>query len=284
MSKTEKKESWITKSLNEIVAAKRGISYSGEQLGQKDKGHPLYINMKTFRKDGSYNTEGEKHFGGSFGTKDLLNENELLIVNTDVTPQGDILGVPLKIPKKYVNSPILYSHHVTALKHNHNVTKDFLYYKLCEERIRKDIRSYGRGTTVKMLNLTEILEIQIELPPLKEQQKIAEILTSVDEVIENTQSQIDKLEDLKKATMNELLTKGIGHTEFKETEIGRIPKSWKVLTLGEMMELIKPGPFGSSITKSNYVESGYKVYGQEQVIRGDASFGDYFISKAKYED
>ena len=42
--------------------------------------------------------------------------------------------------------------------------------------------------------------------------------------VENTQKQIDKLQDLKKATMNELLTKGIGHTEFKASELGRIPK------------------------------------------------------------
>ncbi len=66
------------------------------------------------------------------------------------------------------------------------------------------------------------------IPPLPEQKKIASILTSVDEVIENTQKQIDKLQDLKKATMNELLTKGIGHTEFKDSELGRIPKSWEV--------------------------------------------------------
>ena len=66
-------------------------------------------------------------------------------------------------------------------------------------------------------------------PPLPEQKKIASILTSVDEVIENTQKQIDKLQDLKKATMNELLTKGIGHTEFKDSELGRIPKSWEVI-------------------------------------------------------
>ena len=65
-------------------------------------------------------------------------------------------------------------------------------------------------------------------PPLPEQQKIASILTSVDEVIEKTQTQINKLQDLKKATMNELLTRGIGHTEFKDSPVGRIPLSWEV--------------------------------------------------------
>jgi len=78
---------------------------------------------------------------------------------------------------------------------------------------------------------------QVPLLKYKEQRKIAEILTSVDEVIEDMQSQINKLEDLKKATMNELLTKGIGHTEFKDTEIGRIPSAWELLSFGEVFEI-----------------------------------------------
>ena len=41
----------------------------------------------------------------------------------------------------------------------------------------------------------------------------------------------------------------------------------------------KAGPFGSSLKKDCYVPAGYKVYGQEQVIRGDATFGDYYIGQ-----
>ena len=99
--------------------------------------------------------------------------------------------------------------------------------------------------------------ISVKIPPLKEQQKIAEILTSVDEVIENTQSQINKLEDLKRATMNELLTKGIGHTEFKETEIGRIPKGWMFSTLGESVTLAGGGtPSRSMSTNFSQTKEG----------------------------
>ncbi|MDQ3007725.1 MAG: restriction endonuclease subunit S, partial [Chloroflexota bacterium] len=47
---------------------------------------------------------------------------------------------------------------------------------------------------------------------------------------------------------------------------------------------IKAGPFGSSLTKDMYVPDGYKIYGQEQVIRGDYLYGDYFISKEKYKE
>ncbi|MDC3394408.1 restriction endonuclease subunit S [Planktomarina temperata] len=100
-------------------------------------------------------------------------------------------------------------------------------------------------------------EIEILLPPLPEQKKIASILTSVDEVIENTQKQIDKLQDLKKATMNELLTKGIGHTEFKDSELGRIPKSWDVKTIEELSSKV-----GSGVTP----RGGSSVYQEQGVL------------------
>jgi len=78
----------------------------------------------------------------------------------------------------------------------------------------------------------------------------------VDEVIENTQKQIDKLQDLKKATMNELLTKGIGHTEFKDSELGRIPKSWEVVPIDECIEHFQNG---FAFSSSGYQEAGIPI-------------------------
>jgi type I restriction enzyme S subunit len=46
---------------------------------------------------------------------------------------------------------------------------------------------------------------------------------------------------------------------------------------------IKAGPFGSSLKKSFYTPRGFKIYGQEQVIKGDPYFGDYFISRELFE-
>ena len=50
------------------------------------------------------------------------------------------------------------------------------------------------------------------------------------------------------------------------------------------MPTIKAGPFGSSITKASYTLSGYKVYGQEQVIREDPAYGDYYVDQKKYRE
>ena len=56
----------------------------------------------------------------------------------------------------------------------------------------------------------------------------------------NIQTQLIKLlQELKKSMMHKLFTEGIGHTEFKDSEIGRIPKEWEVAKLGETIDYVK---------------------------------------------
>lgn len=66
-----------------------------------------------------------------------------------------------------------------------------------------------------------------------------------------------------------------------------VPSGWKKVRVenlgGKSRPVIKAGPFGSALTKDCYVPSGYKIYGQEQVISGDPSYGDYYISEEKFK-
>jgi type I restriction enzyme S subunit len=114
---------------------------------------------------------------------------------------------------------------------------DFLFHFLNPELTA--INNMTVATTVKHLSVKDLRGITKPFPPLPEQQKIAAILTSVDEVIEKMQAQIDKLKDLKTAMMQELLTRGVGvdgkpHTEFKDSPVGRIPKGWNVLQISTL--------------------------------------------------
>lgn len=103
----------------------------------------------------------------------------------------------------------------------------YLYYLV--SRAAELIGSEGYKRHFRILREFDIEYIE----SLPEQQKIATILSSVDNVIEKTRAQIDKLKDLKTGMMQELLTKGIGHTEFKDSPVGRIPVSWSVIRLGQ---------------------------------------------------
>ncbi|HDM8143968.1 TPA: restriction endonuclease subunit S [Vibrio harveyi] len=104
---------------------------------------------------------------------------------------------------------------------------------------RADIELNASGTTRTRIARGALSKLKLIAPPLPEQKKIAAILTSVDDVIEKTQAQIDKLKDLKTGMMQELLTSGVGvdgkpHSEFKDSPVGRIPKGWDCCLLDKV--------------------------------------------------
>lgn len=102
---------------------------------------------------------------------------------------------------------------------------------------RKIMFPLAQGMTRYNLSKKYFLKLLIPFPPLKEQQKIVEILSTVDEQISTTQAIIDKSKELKKGLMQKLFSEGIGHTEFKDTKIGRIPKDWEVVKIGEVTKI-----------------------------------------------
>jgi type I restriction enzyme S subunit len=100
----------------------------------------------------------------------------------------------------------------------------------------RQINSITQGSSNININANNIKSLSIPLPPLPEQTKIADILTTVDDKISSIDSQIQQTEQLKKGLMEKLLTEGIGHTEFKETEIGRIPVGWSVENINKLSD------------------------------------------------
>jgi type I restriction enzyme, S subunit len=80
-------------------------------------------------------------------------------------------------------------------------------------------------------------------------------------------------------------------SSFSEDELNEfveLPKNWIWSKVDKIIDhnphSIKAGPFGSSLKKSFYVESGYKIYGQEQVISGNHKYGDYYVNEKKYQE
>lgn len=112
---------------------------------------------------------------------------------------------------------------------------------LFSKLVSLNLKKLTLSDVVPGLNRNEVYSMKLPLPPLPEQRKIAEILSTVDEAIQKTEEIIQKTQELKKGLMQQLLTRGIGHTKFKQTEIGEIPEEWKVARLGEVLEFIKNG-------------------------------------------
>lgn len=118
----------------------------------------------------------------------------------------------------------------------------FLSYLLNSDMYKKLAKNGTTGLAVQNLNVSVVRNYPMITPPIKEQQKIAEILSTVDEQIEQTDQLIEKTKELKKGLMQQLLTKGIGHTEFKHSELGEIPVEWEIKKLKDIA--ISKGSYG----------------------------------------
>ncbi|THV16725.1 restriction endonuclease subunit S [Rhizobium rhizophilum] len=114
---------------------------------------------------------------------------------------------------------------------------------------------FGTGTGVPTLNRNVVHEVEVALPPLQEQRRIAEILASVDEAIASMCAVIEQTRKLKQGVLERLLTKGIDHTCFKQTDIGEIPEGWEVAQVGQFARL-QPG---YAFKSAEFTESGIKL-------------------------
>jgi type I restriction enzyme S subunit len=144
--------------------------------------------------------------------------------------------------------PVATNQAIIAIIPSENVDLEYLYYSL--KHIQKSLYKYLRETTQKNLNAEIVKNLKVPLPPFVEQQKIATILSCVDEAIQKTDEVIAKIERLKKGLMQQLLTKGIGHKKFKYSkDLGfEIPKEWAVVKYRKANERIFVG-IASSSTK-----------------------------------
>ena len=142
------------------------------------------------------------------------------------------------------------------------------------------------------LNAEELGACLVVFPTVKEQRAIAAFLNretaKIDALIAEQQRLIALLAEKRQATISHAVTKGLNpDAPLKDSGIewlGAVPEGWEVKPLKSLTSDIKAGPFGSALTKDMHVSEGYRVYGQEQVIPGDFSIGDYYISPEKYAE
>ncbi|MCD8411489.1 restriction endonuclease subunit S [Tenacibaculum finnmarkense] len=129
-----------------------------------------------------------------------------------------------------------------------NLSNVFLYHYL--KKCTVELLNLCQGSGQPNLSKAIVDNLKIPLPPLKEQQKIAEILSTVDAKISIIDEQISENKNLKKGLMQSLLSKGIGHTEFKKSALGEIPKSWEVVKIQDIADVNKESLANS--TDKNY--------------------------------
>ena len=271
-------EEWRVVRIGEILNMKRGYSYSGNEITRESSTNIRIININDFDKESGWKKPAEPLYlqSSSLPKRFQLKESDLVIANTDMS-KGLIIGSPLLIDSIDDDLSFIFSSDLTKLSPvGEELDTKFLYYYFSGNNYRSIVLTFAQGTNVLHLNHDLYKRLQIVVPPLNEQQKITDILSTADEAIQKVNEEITLTEKLKKGLMQTLLTKGIGHTKFKMTEIGEIPEEWKLVEIGDnkVSELI----MGQSPPSSSYNTSGKGI----PFLQGNADFGQIYPTPRIY--
>lgn len=168
-------------------------------------------------------------------------------------------------------------------KHSNHYLYYFLEYKSTY------LSSLAGKTAVPILNKSAFDLVPIPFPNLPEQQKISEILSTVDNKLAAIDAEIEQTKTLKKGLMQTLLTQGIGHTQFKCSPLGQIPKSWAVVEMNNaitfMSDYVANGSFKSlkdNVTVFDNTEYSYYVRLYD-LRRGLGHKNQKYVDKKSYE-
>lgn len=204
---------------------------------------------------------------------DVANKSGLKLI-----PKGTILfaksGMSATKNRVYItDSDSYFVSHLAGILPSHKFVNSFLARYLSWYNMSNLILD----SAYPSIRLEDINNLQIPLPPLEQQKKIAAILDAADAYRQKTKALIAKYDELTQSLFLDMFGDPVKNGKGWEfTEIENIARKDK--------NSIKAGPFGSSLKKEFYVAEGYKIYGQEQVIKDDLTFGNYYIDENKYKE
>lgn len=164
---------------------------------------------------------------------------------------------------------------ISALRASDTVDPRYLYHWFASGRVQADVRKCARKTTnISNLSLEQCLALQIPLPPLPEQRRIAGILDQADALRRLRRQSLSRLTDLGQAIFHEMFDDGAS-------------ADWPKMSIADVVDHdaggIRTGPFGSQLLHSEFVDSGIAVLGIDNAVSNRFRWAkERFITAEKY--
>ena len=209
--------------------------------------------------------QGKKAFGESF----IEHSNVWTTEITKIAEPGDILmSVRAPVgPTNLTDRKICIGRGLAAIRCNKTVIPAYILYAL--RNIESEIIG-NDGAVFNSINKKQIEELPLPLLSLSEQQSIVDYLDSafakIDAMKANAEKALNEAKALFQASLKEML-------EPKE--------GWEEKEFGKLCNFVR-GPFGGSLKKECFKDSGYAVYEQQNAIYNKFTFR-YFIDEEKYK-
>jgi type I restriction enzyme S subunit len=168
-----------------------------------------------------------------------------------------------------------------------DLNSEFLKQVLVSSKFNQRKDSLAIGSTQPAIRLSDLSALNIPIPPLYEQRKIASVLYTVDQAIQKSENIIQQIKTIKQGIFQDFIYGAGSNRQFEEKMIGprvvSLPKDWKVVQIEDALQrnIIfqqQDGNHGNNYPRKNeFVDRGVPYISAEMLSEGEVDF-----SKAKY--
>lgn len=138
---------------------------------------------------------------------------------------------------------------------------DFLFYCLMQQGRSGELDRLFTGSTIQHLPGEQLAKVEVPVPSIAVQRRIASVLSAYDDLIENNTRRIAILEEMARRLFEKIRSESAASSE--------------TISLGEIADrvggLVKTGPFGSQLHESDYTQEGVPVVMPKDIIGGRVS-------------
>lgn len=224
---------WKKRDLHKLITIKHGFAFKSEYFS--NDGQYVLLTPGSFNESGGFRNQGPKtkFYSGPIPNGYLLSKGDLLLAMTEQA-EG-LLGSPLFVPEdnKYLHNQRL---GLVEINCPDKICSDFLYLLFNHADSRKQITEQSTGTKVKHTSPDRLCSVIGLIPPLLEQKKIAQILSTWDKAISVTEKLLANSQQQKKALMQQLLT---GKKRLLDDNGNNFHGEWKSFQIGTLLKEIK---------------------------------------------
>ncbi|MBQ0909749.1 restriction endonuclease subunit S [Flavobacterium sp. F-328] len=253
------REGWREVEIGDICIIKGGKRLpKGHDLQAGITSHP-YIRARDI-KEGKIN----------FDQPVYINENTFSLIKNYTVNEGDIIltiagtiGETAMVDDKF-NGASLTENAVKLICNKELIFKLFLKYTFRTQSIYDNFINIASGSAQPKLGIYKIQKTKIQLPPLQTQRKIASILSSYDDLIENNLKRIKLLEEKAQLTYEEWFVKMRfpGYETAVFDDVTGLPEGWEKKTIGEFVTL----SYGKALKADTRIEGIFNVYGSSGIV------------------
>lgn len=223
-------EGWCETTIGQLTQVRRGASPRPIQDPRwfSDSG-PGWVRISDVSRAKRILTATEQRLSDEGAAKSVrLRPGDLVLSIAATIGKPIVLGIDACIHDGFVYFPDLDTRLVSPL---------FLYYFF--QHKQADLAGQGQHGTQKNINTGIVESVDIRLPPIGEQRKIATVLSTIDDAIESTQEVLGQLQIVKRTMVAELLTRGLPgrHMQFTRADAIEFPAEWTMRPCGELFEI-----------------------------------------------